>query len=102
MHNGTKEEIQRCLDGGMEQLSKEELEQELFDLGYKIDPTLMSFDYFNSGNETKYEARSIHISNKETGRSFCNIDEKRDPDFDKLQKLRSNCFVVHRGRFWEF
>ncbi len=51
---------------------------------------------------TNHPARCVsNYVDKITGRSFAHFEERRDERFKDLQKMRSDCFVFHRGRIWE-
>lgn len=99
MKDETKNELERMLAGGMEQISKRELILRAENCGYKIDFS-MCFNYTNTANLYTYKARSIGWRHIASGIRFAHIDAPRDtlPD---LQKIRHNCFVYERGRIWE-
>jgi len=81
-------------------MDKKELLNTLDTLGYKISKQ-DSFNYYNSGNEVKYPAKSCYIVEKDSGLSFANIYARRDSNFRALQELRRNEEVIVKGRVWE-
>ena len=81
-------------------MDKQELMSTLDKLGYKISKE-DSFNYYNSGNEVKYEAKSCFIIEKDSGLSFANIYARRDNNFRALQELRYNAEIIVSGRIWE-
>lgn len=81
-------------------LTKKELNAKLAELGYKIDEE-SSFNYHNALNEHAYNARACYIVEADTGISFAHYkDARRDTNFDKLQAMRLEEFVI-RGRVYE-
>lgn len=85
---------------GMDLISVDCLSNALDALGYAIDRK-MSFNYFNTGNERHYKARSIYIIEKDTRLSFAHVEAKRDKNFKSLQALRFGTFCFSAGRIWE-
>jgi len=88
------------IHAGMQLLTTEEVTNRLHQLGYKISPQ-NSFNYFNSGNERHYKARSCYIVEEDTGLSFANIEARRDNHFKELQTFRRYSFGWEDGRIWE-
>lgn len=103
LNDKTMLERLRMLNGGMIELSSQELDARLNALGYEIDVE-DSFDYVNASNEITYRARSVAIRHKASGLSFAHIECDRT-NLAALQSLRLNHFVfVERngvGRIWE-
>jgi len=86
---------------GMNLLTAEQFLKQVDHLGYKIE-SRDCFDYFNTGNERKYKARSMsYYIHKETGLSFDHVDGVRDGNFKLLQEMRRSCFCFENGRIWE-
>jgi hypothetical protein len=97
----TKQEVKNLLNAGMEIVTKNDMLNRLNELGYKISPGPMSFNYTNVGNTVHYEARSIYLLEADTGISAFNVDARRDDKFKALQDLISSTFVYDNGRIWE-
>lgn len=96
----TKREVEQLVLAGMQEISVDNLKNEIARLGYEIN-TQLTFNYINSANENTYKAKSVNIGilgNKEL--SFANIDAPRD-NLKKLQEIRKNYFVFKNGRVWE-
>ncbi len=80
--------------------TKQELKNILDNLGYKISES-DSFNYFNSANKDKWNARSCYIVEKDSGLSFANIYARRDANFKALQEFRYNANIIIKNRVYE-
>lgn len=96
----TKEERINMLNSGMEELSAKEFVEILHSLGYEIDSN-NTFNYINTANERIYKAKSVMIREQDSKLHFCNIEARRDKNFDALQALRFNSFVYFNNTIWE-
>jgi len=86
---------------GMNLLTAAQFLAQVAHLGYKLD-NATCFNYFNTGNERKYKARSVsYYTHRETGLSFAHVDGARDGNFMLLQEMRRTCFCFENGRIWE-
>ena len=96
----TKAERLNMLNGGMEELNPKEFVDTLNSLGYEIDSN-NTFNYINSANERTYKAKSVMIREQDSKLHFCNVEARRDNNFDTLQALRFNSFVYFNNTIWE-
>ena len=96
------QELQERLEAGMEKLTIKEIEARLSELGYKLNRDLdcrsMALDV-ESGR--RYPCITTSIDEKDTGRSFANVESRRDANFDALQKFRLNTFAVVQGSIFD-
>lgn len=100
----TRKERERCLDMGMTELTPNQVNETLLAIGFKLDKSC-TFDYYNTGNEISYFARSCSIIDIKTKKSFANVDfgmleDERDRRTE-LQKIRSSCFGWDGKRIWD-
>lgn len=100
-----EEETQRERNNRLEyseEITEEELNKILIELGYKISNS-MSFNYYNTGNPQHYKARSIYIIDIKTKQSFAHFEQEftNRENQEKLQKVRRNYFVFSKGRIWD-
>lgn len=100
----TQKERERCLDMGMTELTPNEVNETLLAIGFKLDNTC-TFDYYNTGNEISYLAKSCSIVDIKTKKSFANVDfgnieDERDRRAE-LQKIRRSCFGWDGKRVWD-
>lgn len=95
----TEKERQRMIAGGMIQISKEELDARLEELGYYVKKD-DNFNYLNTGNEITYLAKAVYIADKVSKKSFANTETKNE-NLPALQALRFSHFCFESGRIWE-
>jgi hypothetical protein len=87
-------------DNGMNELSVDELNKELLNLGFKISGP-DSFIYINDMNSVTYKAKSCYIIDIKSKLSFANVDfEAAHPErLKKIQEFRNKnfayCFKNH-------
>lgn len=98
----TLKERQRLLSMGMQEITENELLQELEKLNYKIDKS-MCHSYYNTGNEQHYLATSISYMDKKTKQSWAHFEQafSNHENQAKLQKIRMNNFCFVNGRIWD-
>jgi len=87
----TLQERQNLLDAGSIELTPSEIYNALLALGFKFDNS-MGFNYYNTGNEVHYLAKSVYIIDIKRKISFASIDfgigvEESDRR-EALQKIR--------------
>lgn len=100
LSESTSQEAERMRAAGMEQITPAELDARLETLGYAISKP-DCFQYVNGSNAITYRAKSVHIIDKQSRKSFANIESKRGPELKALQAIRLNCFVFNNNTIWE-
>ena len=98
---GTQAEVDDMLAHEMRQLTPGELSAELAELGYELDYSL-AFYYHNTSNKFHFHARSLDVREIDTKIGFAHIDSRKDDNFRKLQQLRMETFIFHKGQIWHY
>ena len=94
----TLQAVKSKFDAGMIQISSRELNERLFNLGYKLGE---SFCYENNLNAGEFwKARSFSIVEISSGLSFAHVDAPKK-NLKALQEIRFSYFVFKNGRIWE-
>jgi len=94
----TLQAVKSKLDAGMIQISSRELNECLFNLGYKLGE---SFCYENNLNAGEFwKAKSFSIVEISSGLSFAHVDAPKK-NLQELRKIRFSYFVFENGRIWE-
>lgn len=98
----TKEYLMHLKEQGYEILTPQELKNLLLSIGYKIAKS-MEHNYYNTGNEMHYLAKSIYIIDIKTKLSFAHYTQEytNRENQEKLQKIRRNTIGYDGIRIWD-
>lgn len=90
------------LEEGYEEISVDEFEKKLSQLGYKINKS-DCFNYYNDLNEDHYLARAMAYIDIKTKQSYAHYQQSISnfENLEKLQKIRKHYFVFENNTIWE-
>ena len=98
-------EIAYRLKSGVRQITVQQLELELAEIGYRLDRSMdcRSVARWMTGRRagSSYPACSLYPRQIDDGKSAWNIEARRDQRFKALQALREKVFAVSRGAICE-
>ena len=96
----TKQYQARQLAAGGVSMTLPQLQKEVKKLGYKLQ---FEGHYNNNYNRGECWKASMYTpTDLATGKSFAHVGGRRDAKFERLQQLRKNVIVLHKGRIVEF
>jgi len=99
-------EVASRIKHGMVQITLTEFEAGLREIGYRLDRDMdcKGLARHMTGDRAgeSYPSCGVRPVQLDDGVAWCNVDARRDENFDKLKQFRNTYFAVSHGYIYEF
>ncbi|WP_157643939.1 hypothetical protein [Burkholderia ubonensis] len=91
---------------GLKKVTFEQLKAMIRELGYRFDPRMSckSLARYMTGERAgeSYPANSLYPVQIDNGKSYANVESRRDSNWEKLKEIRNTYYAVHGGYIYEW